>query len=192
MCAAQAACFTDGLFCGGADGAVGLDVAFPKLTHGNVVDTFALQGVDPLGEEWAAGLGMGAAKAALDAPLAQPAVVVRGDQIGRRAPVVGQKSPRDLRILHGLAEQRRQVEERIVAAPLAKLLAHLRRPRRLAQFPTVDVEILERLAHQRAGVGDQLGPGGGEMGVHRRGVIVSISSPPGPEPTHFTMLPCSV
>ena len=72
-------------------------------------------------------------------------------------------------VVHGPLKQGRQVEERIVAAPRLELLAHLRRPGRLAQLPTVDVEVLERLAGQRPGVGDQLRPRLGEMGVHRRG-----------------------
>ena len=152
-----------------ADGAIRLAVAFPELAHRHVVDAFALQSVDPVLEERPARLGMRAAQAALKRQFAQPAVVVGRHQVRRRPAVVLQESLRHRRIVDRLVHQRRQVRQRIVAPPPLELVAHRRGPGRLAQFPTVDVKVLQRLARQRPGVGDQLGPRLGKVGVHRRG-----------------------
>ena len=82
--------------------AIRFEVAFPELAHRHVVDSLALERIDPMIEERPAGFRVRAAQAARDRQLAQPAVVVGRHQIGGRAAIVLQEPAVSGRIVHGV------------------------------------------------------------------------------------------
>ena len=83
--------------------------------------------------------------------LAEMAGVVLRQQVGNRLPQVPEEPLGDFHAIDDPAGEDGQVAEKVVAAALAELLAHLRRPVLRVDFPTVDVRGDERLAGQRRG-----------------------------------------
>ncbi len=125
----------------------------PELAHGRVVEAEALLGVDRHRVR-PAGLRMNLQPVPVGAVAEEPVVIVDGQVAHRPAKVVQEAVAHDAAV-HDPAGDDRQVRQQVVAAALAEFLAQRGRPVGDLDLPTIRVQILERLARQRSGIGDQ-------------------------------------
>ena len=125
----------------------------PELGHRHVVETQAALGVDRHRVR-PAGFGMDL-QAVPVRPVAERAVMVVDREVAEGLAEIVQEPVADRAAVDDAAGHHRQERQQIVAAALAELLAQRGRPVDGLHLPAVGVQILERAAGQRPGVGDQ-------------------------------------
>ncbi len=141
----------------------------PELAHRRVVPAEAALGVNRHRVR-PAGFGMNQ-QAVPVRVVAEKLVMIVNRQVAERLAEIEQEPVALFAAVDDPSGDDRQPRQQIIAAALAKFRAQRRRPVDVFDFPTVRVEIFQRIARERPGVGDERLDHGVPITLKRAGVI---------------------
>src|ERR1700722_6292625 len=119
----------------------------PKLRHGNVIRPFAFKTIDIMSVKRTARFRMGS-KAVLVRQLTEASIIVLRHEVGQRTSIIPLETLCDFLIGHGLTRQCREGGYWIVSSAGAEIFNKARRPGGAANFPAIDMHVLQRAPGQ--------------------------------------------
>ncbi len=144
----------------------------PKLPHRNRGRAMKFQRIEPVGmgsSDRPTGLRMRPQQSALFRQGIQPTIVIFRDQIADGNAKILQKGLGGCCVVDLPTTKCRQPFLRVVSSAFQEFLRHPDGPIRLLDLPTIDVQVLKRLARQRTRILDHLRARIGKVQVHRLG-----------------------